>query len=77
MSAPTITVVGPGRMGIGIVSVFATAGHRVRLLDVKERSESERAEKFEHVLSEVQSHLDFLTVAGRFDGDRQDVVDQI
>jgi 3-hydroxybutyryl-CoA dehydrogenase len=74
---PTITVVGPGRMGIGIVSVLATAGHRVRLLDVKERSESERAEKFEHVRSEVRSHLDFLAEAGRFDGDRQDVVDRI
>jgi len=74
---PTVTVVGPGRMGIGIVGVFATAGYGVRLLDLKDRSDADREATFEHVRAEVRSQLDVLADAGQFDGDPGAVVDRI
>lgn len=83
MSAPrpssdaTITVVGPGRMGTGIVQVFATAGHEVRLLDVKDRTSDDRQATFDGVRKEVRSKLGFLAEAGRFDGDLDTVLDRL
>ncbi len=45
-----IGIVGAGTMGIGVSQVFATAGHRVQLVDVSTRAlERARAEIAEHV----------------------------
>jgi 3-hydroxybutyryl-CoA dehydrogenase len=73
----TIAVVGPGRMGTGIVQVFATAGHEVCLLDAKDRSVEEREAKFETVRSDIQSNLDLLAGVDRFDGDSDGVFDNV
>jgi len=59
------------------VGVFAEAGYRVRLLDLKDRSPADREETFGNARTEVRSQLDFLTDAGRFDGDPGTVVDRI
>ncbi|WP_435348579.1 3-hydroxyacyl-CoA dehydrogenase family protein [Haloarchaeobius sp. HRN-SO-5] len=73
----TIAVVGPGRMGCGIVQTFATAGHDVRLLDTKDRSPEEHEETFETALDTVRSNLAFLAEAGDFEGDADAVVDRV
>ncbi|MEY7851058.1 3-hydroxyacyl-CoA dehydrogenase NAD-binding domain-containing protein [Natrarchaeobius sp. A-rgal3] len=76
-SAPPIVVVGPGRMGIGIAQVFATDGRAVRIVDVKERTESEFEEKVESVSETIRSNLEFLGARGHFDGDASDVLERI
>jgi 3-hydroxybutyryl-CoA dehydrogenase len=73
----TTTVVGPGRMGSAIAQVFATAGHEVRLLDVKDRETEEREETFNDALRTIRSNLRFLSGAGRFDDDVESVLDRI
>lgn len=61
-----IASVGAGRMGRGIAHAFAYAGHSVRLLDIKPRSEAD-FQRFEaEALSEIRASLSFLAEAGVF-----------
>ncbi|HEU0062976.1 MAG TPA: 3-hydroxybutyryl-CoA dehydrogenase [Hyphomicrobiaceae bacterium] len=58
MSArPTIACLGAGRMARGIAVVFAYAGHRVSILDVKTRAERGFAEHAAAAIAEVKSIL--------------------
>ncbi len=59
-------VVGAGRMGRGLAQVFAYGGHRVTLLDIKDRPESDRDELFDAVHSEIRQNLMFLAEEGLF-----------
>ena len=58
MSArPVIACLGAGRMARGIAVVFAYAGHRVAILDVKAREEAAYAEQSTAAIAEVRSIL--------------------
>jgi 3-hydroxybutyryl-CoA dehydrogenase len=58
MSArPAIACLGAGRMARGIAVVFAYAGHRVSILDVKAREEAAYAEQAAAAIAEVRSIL--------------------
>jgi 3-hydroxybutyryl-CoA dehydrogenase len=58
MSArPAIACLGAGRMARGIAVVFAYAGHRVSILDVKTRAERGFAEQAAAAIAEVKSIL--------------------
>lgn len=55
-----IGVVGAGRMGRGIALSYAYAGQRVVLVDLKERSESERQQMIAAGKAELRADLNFL-----------------
>jgi 3-hydroxybutyryl-CoA dehydrogenase len=58
MSArPAIACLGAGRMARGIAVVFAYAGHRVSILDVKAREDAAYAEQSAAAIAEVRSIL--------------------
>jgi 3-hydroxybutyryl-CoA dehydrogenase len=58
MSArPAIACLGAGRMARGIAVVFAYAGHRVSILDVKAREQAAYAEQSAAAIAEVRSIL--------------------
>jgi 3-hydroxybutyryl-CoA dehydrogenase len=61
---PRIAAVGAGRMGRGLAHVFAYAGHRVSLIDLKPRENSLRAE----ALGEIEANLRRLAGLGMLDG---------
>ncbi|WP_232494480.1 3-hydroxybutyryl-CoA dehydrogenase [Novosphingobium kaempferiae] len=66
-SDAVIGVVGAGRMGRGIATAFALAGHQVRLLDLRQRS----AQDFAHLAAaarlDVERDVAFLAEAGLLD----------
>lgn len=62
-----IAVVGAGRMGIGISQVFAYAGHRVDLIDIKERSRAEAGRVLEEASAQIRGNLRFLASLGLMD----------
>lgn len=55
-----IAVVGAGRMGNGIAQVFAYAGYRVHLVDVKERSPSEVDQVLAESFTQISRNLHAL-----------------
>lgn len=59
-----ILAAGAGRMGRGIAHMFAYAGYRVTLLDVKERDVKGFSQLVDAALSEVESNLMFLSGLG-------------
>lgn len=64
-------------MGTGIAQVFATHGHPVSVLDVKDRPASEAEARFETLRKTVQSNVELLASYDQFDGDVDAVVDRI
>ena len=64
----TVAVVGAGRMGRGIAQVFAYAGHKVRLLDVKPRPAKEASVLLDAATAEVAQNLAFLADFSKLDG---------
>lgn len=69
MPGPTsrpIAAVGAGRMGRGIAHTFAYAGHRVRLVDAKTRSEADFAKLAGEAMAEIRATLEFLSGSGVF-----------
>jgi 3-hydroxybutyryl-CoA dehydrogenase len=65
---PMIAALGAGRMGRGIAHVFAYAGHRVILIDAKQRP-ADAARRLEaEARGEIASALDSLAEIGAFDG---------
>lgn len=64
---PLIAVVGAGRMGIGIAQVFAYAGHRVELIDIKERSGGEAQQVLQAAADQIAGNLKFLAACNILD----------
>ena len=60
----TVVCLGTGRMGRGIALAFALKGHRVVLLDVKQRSASEQQEAHRLAREEMAANLAALERAG-------------
>ncbi|HKX44507.1 MAG TPA: 3-hydroxybutyryl-CoA dehydrogenase [Burkholderiaceae bacterium] len=67
MTAPRFVAVGAGRMGRGIAIAFAYAGHRIALVDLRQRTaDASRALQGE-VRAEVHASLAALAAFGAFD----------
>lgn len=71
---PAISCLGAGRMARGIAVVFAYAGHRVTIVDVKARDDAGYAQVAEEALAEVRTTLATLAGFGLF---APDAVDRI
>lgn len=67
--AGIIASVGAGRMGRGIAHAFAYAGHAVRLVDIKPRSEVDFSRLKTEAMSEIRASLSFLADASVFPAD--------
>jgi|TARA_B100002003_G_scaffold19639_1_gene16243 3-hydroxybutyryl-CoA dehydrogenase len=63
-----VAAIGAGRMGRGIAHVFAYAGYRVTLADIKPRSAGEHTELLAAARAEIESNLSALAEFGAFDG---------
>lgn len=59
-----IAAVGAGRMGRGIAIAFAYAGHSVRLIDVKPRSDAEFAELRDAAAAEIAATIKMMAGFG-------------
>ena len=64
MNKKQITVIGPGRMGLGIALAFALKGFKVTLLDGKERTAEDYEKVFRNVKAEVHSNVRLLRRIG-------------
>ena len=63
---PTIACLGAGRMARGLAVVFAYAGHRVAIVDLKPRSDTDFARVAVDAMGEVRSTLGTLASFGQF-----------
>ncbi|HEY5634849.1 MAG TPA: 3-hydroxybutyryl-CoA dehydrogenase [Burkholderiaceae bacterium] len=63
----TVAALGAGRMGRGIATAFAYAGHEVLLIDVKERPAAQAAELERAALAEIDTALGAMSRWGAFD----------
>jgi len=63
-----VAAIGAGRMGRGIAHVFAYAGYRVTLADVKPRADDEHKELLAAARAEIAGNLKALAEFGAFDG---------
>lgn len=62
--APRFAAVGAGRMGRGIAIAFAYAGHRIALVDLRERDEAAWQQLQAQARAEIQSSLEALAQLG-------------
>jgi 3-hydroxybutyryl-CoA dehydrogenase len=75
MTAPAaIACLGAGRMGRGIAVVFAYAGHPVRLVDFKPRTDEDFRRLEGEALSEIRGVLAALASFGLFDAGHLDAI---
>ena len=63
----TIAVVGAGRMGRGLAHVFAYAGHRVSLIDLKDRPPADAERVLAEAAAEVERTLGLMGSFGQVD----------
>ncbi|MBT4691314.1 MAG: 3-hydroxybutyryl-CoA dehydrogenase [Rhodospirillaceae bacterium] len=63
-----VAAIGAGRMGRGIAHVFAYAGYRVTLADVKPRRAAEHETLLTAARAEIEGNLKTLAEFGAFDG---------
>lgn len=61
-----IACIGAGRMGRGIAQCVAYAGHKVRLLDAKDREAADFARFHDETLAEIETGLHSLAALGAF-----------
>jgi 3-hydroxybutyryl-CoA dehydrogenase len=61
---PRIAAVGAGRMGRGIAIAFAYAGHRISLVDLRERSDEAWQRLREEAMDEIVASLEGLAAQG-------------
>lgn len=66
-AAAVIGIVGAGRMGRGIATSFALAGHRVYLLDLRQRTDADFGNLNAAAKSDVERDVAFLAEAGLLD----------
>lgn len=62
--SPRIVAVGAGRMGRGIAIAFAYAGHRIALVDLRERSDEAWARLRQEAMDEITGSLGGLVAQG-------------
>jgi len=74
MTQDIIACLGAGRMGRGIAVVFAYAGHPVKLVDFKNRSEADFKKIEADALSEIRGVLANLATFGMFDISKVDTI---
>jgi 3-hydroxybutyryl-CoA dehydrogenase len=75
--AKEITVIGPGRMGLGIALAFALNGFRVALLDGKERTGEAYGAVEKKAKEELRSNLKLLKKIGYMKGSPEEVLRRI
>jgi 3-hydroxybutyryl-CoA dehydrogenase len=66
--------VGAGRMGRGIAIAFAYAGHRIALVDLRQRTPQAWQALRDEARAEIRSSLEGLARLGAFDADRIDAI---
>jgi 3-hydroxybutyryl-CoA dehydrogenase len=76
MTAESIAIVGPGRMGVGIVTavLMADRGHRVTLIDTKRREPGKKTETLDAAREEVKANLELLNGLGLLRGDTESLM---
>jgi len=74
MTKELIACLGAGRMGRGIAVVFAYAGHDVKVVDFKARSEDDFKKLEAECLSEIRGVLTSLAAFGMFDAAKIDTI---
>lgn len=72
MTAEIIAAAGAGRMGRGLAVVFALAGHRVALVDLKPRGDA--ATYLDTARGEIRSTLEMLVACGMIGADQVDCI---
>lgn len=70
----TIAAVGAGRMGRGIAVAFAYSGHKVHLIDAKDRAEAEFARLRDAAITEIRATLGLLAGFGLLETEEIDTV---
>lgn len=75
----SIAVVGPGRMGVGIVTatLLANQGHSVTLFDMKEREPGQEMIALEKAICEIQDNMMLLGELGMWVGDAEKICEDI
>ena len=71
MTAESISIVGPGRMGVGIATavLMANHGYTVTLIDTKKRKPGQETEALESARAEVKANLELLDGLAMLNGD--------
>ena len=77
MTAASIAIVGPGRMGIGIATavLMADRGHNVTLIDTKRRKPGKETETLDAAREEVKANLDLLNGLGLLRGNSESLME--
>jgi 3-hydroxybutyryl-CoA dehydrogenase len=73
MTAESIAIIGPGRMGIGIATavLMANRGHAVTLVDTKKRASGKKKESLQGACEEVKANLQLLEGLGMLGDDAE------
>ena len=76
MTAASIAIVGPGRMGIGIATavLMANQGHAVTLVDTKKRGPGKETETLDGACEEIKANLKLLDGLGVLRGDVESLI---
>ncbi|MGD8211082.1 MAG: 3-hydroxyacyl-CoA dehydrogenase NAD-binding domain-containing protein [Desulfobacterales bacterium] len=76
MTAESIAIVGPGRMGVGIATavLMADRKHAVTLIDTKERKPGKETETLDAAREEVKANLDLLSRLGLLRGNTESLM---
>jgi 3-hydroxybutyryl-CoA dehydrogenase len=77
MDKRQITVIGPGRMGLGIALAFALKGFKVTILDAKERTTHAYETVLNNAKEEVHSNLKLLRRIGYLRAPSKNIVSKI
>lgn len=74
MSAARFAAVGAGRMGRGIATSFAYAGHRIALVDLRERTAAQSAALKAEAQAEIRGSLQGLARLGALEASQVDAI---
>ena len=76
MTAASIAIVGPGRMGVGIATavLMADRGHTVTLIDSKRREPGRETETLDAAREEVKKNLELLNGLGLLRTDTESLI---
>lgn len=77
MHNKNITVIGPGRMGLGIALAFALKGFKVTILDGKERATDDYETVLKNAKEEVHSNLKLLRRIGYLRASPKNILSRI